>query len=678
MASGPDDPRRDARRYGPPSGQVPPGSVPPNAERRSRAAQAWSELEENADRTAVMPQPPNVPPTGVPPIGAPRTGIPSTGAVPPRFGPTAPPGSAPSGPLRTGVPRPGVPLSRPGPAGLNAPSPHPTRQPVGPGVPPPFRPATPGRVPVPAPAPRRHRTPGGIIAGRIIAAVLAIAVLAVTGFYSVFVSKTNSTVATGGGIAAARSNQSKASGTGAAAPIDTPGQNILLVGSDARMDAQGNPLTPEELKQVGTESDGGSINTDTILLLHIPAGGGKATAVSIPRDTYIPKSVSDSVIGPYDDGTTGTYKPNKINSYYGTAAFYYTEAQVAKGVAKSAALNQAAADQGEGVLINIVQNFTGVKIDHYATVNLIGFYTLSEAIGGVPVCLNAAVKDSFSGANFKAGPQNVEGSSAMAFVRQRHGLPGGDLDRVRRQQAFLAGATSKMLSAGVLTSPSALNRLADAAKKSLVLDQGFDLLTFAEQMQNMSGGNVNFTTIPTHGSAADSGTDALATDPAEIKSFFGKLMGTSSTGSTAKSTAKSTASSAAATSASVDPSTVTVDVQDATTSHNSGDAMRDKLQRDGFRPGQSVDFDGVRATTTVGYPAGGLAAAQAVVASLGGGNVVADNNTEKGHITVVVGDDLAGSNLRMPGHALAATTGPTTTPSKAGNVITANGVQCVN
>src|SRR5699024_9420815 len=104
----------------------------------------------------------------------------------------------------------------------------------------------------------------------------------------------------------------------------------------------------------------------------------------------------------------------------------------------------------------------------YAEINLIGFYLLSKAIGGVPVCLIEATKDPKSGANFPAGHFEVEGSDALAFVRQRHGLPGSDLSRVKRQQAFLAGALDKVLSVGTLTSPSALSDLLDTANRSLV------------------------------------------------------------------------------------------------------------------------------------------------------------------------------------------------------------------
>ena len=307
--------------------------------------------------------------------------------------------------------------------------------------------------------------------------------------------------------------------------ISADGLTILLVGSDARTDADGNPLSAEELAQVGTEDDGGGINTDTIMLVHIPQGGGKATAVSLPRDTWIGSKVINQVVGPYADGTEGQYSPNKINSYYSTAKAYTEEYLVSQGVTDKAQIERESNEAGRTMLIRVVQAFTGMKVDHYAEVNLLGFYLLSNAIGGIPVCLNAAVNDPWSGADFAAGPQEVQGTAALAFVRQRHGLPEGDLDRVRRQQAFLSGAADKILSVGTLTNPSKLSDLVDAINRSVVFDKGFSVLTFAEQITNLSSGNITFETLPTTGPESSTDKDALATDPAAIKAFFAGITG---------------------------------------------------------------------------------------------------------------------------------------------------------
>lgn len=622
----------------------------PSAGDRSRAARAWSELDDN-------------PPTAILPTGL----IPSEASNRPpspayrRATPT-PPGVRPD-PARPSGPPPSV----PSPAGPPSAAPgqvfRPVRHPGAGAIPPAAAVVGPGFTP----SPPQRRTAGWVIAVRIISAVVAAAVLAVFAFYWGFANNATKNVADSKGVQSA----------GDAGVVFRGGVNILLVGSDARTDADGNPLTADELAAIGTTLDDGGINTDTIMVLHIPQGGGKATAVSLPRDTYIPQSITDTVQGPYDDGTQGTYKPNKINSFYGTAKFYTEQALAKKGVAESPAREKQSDEAGRTMLIKIVQAFTGLKVDHYAEVNLIGFYTLSNAIGGVPVCLNTAVQDGFSGANFKAGPQEVQGSSAMSFVRQRHGLPNGDLDRVRRQQAFLAGATSKMLSAGVLTSPSRLNQLAGAAGKALTLDSGFDLLSFAEQMSGLSGGNVIFTTIPTHGADSTATSDALATDPAEIKAFFAKIDGGAAT------TAAAGGTTSAASSAAVSPASVTIDVQDATSAHDSGTPVMDKLAAAGFQRGQNVDFaGGSRDSTTVFYPKGAVAAGKSVQAALGGaGTMAQDDTVAKGHVLVVVGQDLARSGLRMGGRALVvpavARSGTTGTSSSTGS-ITAGAVGCVN
>ncbi|WP_235922200.1 LCP family protein [Lentzea tibetensis] len=94
--------------------------------------------------------------------------------------------------------------------------------------------------------------------------------------------------------------------------------------------------------------------------------------------------------------------------------------------------------EGAKNLIATVEGLSGLKIDHYAEVNLAGFYEITNAVGGIDVCLKAPVNDKSSGANLPAGQQTVEGRDALAFVRQRAGLPFGDLDRVVPQQVFMA------------------------------------------------------------------------------------------------------------------------------------------------------------------------------------------------------------------------------------------------
>lgn len=318
--------------------------------------------------------------------------------------------------------------------------------------------------------------------------------------------------------------------TPAAAVIDGPEpaatgeQNILLVGLDNRTDAQGNPL-PENVLAALNAGDGesGGGTADSLTVVHVPAGGGRATAISVPRDAYV-------------DLGQGLGR-HKINSAWSRAAAQATDAMTGAGPTGTTALFaaespgppspndpavvRAASAAGARATIGAVQQLTGLPISHFAAVNLAGFADLSSAIGGVPVCLRAPVQDSYSGLALPAGPQEVSGAPALAFVRQRHGLPNGDLDRIARQQVFLAGATETLLSANTLTDPFAVGRITEAVSRSVTLDAGWDVLGFARQMQGLSAGAVTFRTIPTGSTELSTPYDgtAVQVDPRDVRSF---------------------------------------------------------------------------------------------------------------------------------------------------------------
>jgi len=416
------------------------------------------------------------------------------------------------------------------------------------------------------------------------------------------------------------------------------GMNILLIGSDSRTNADGSPLSADELKKVATEASGG-VNTDTIMVLHIPDGGGKATAVSLPRDTWIDQDNVRDLPGPYSSGAQGDYKPNKINAFYGTAKAFTQEYLVKRNIG-GADRELRSSEAGRKMLIQVVSRFTGLHINHFAEVNLIAFYTISSAIGGVPVCLNKAVKDPMSGADFKAGPQEIQGTAALSFVRQRHGLPGGDLDRVRRQQAFLGGAIKK-----VLSQPTTIPGLVAAAKKALVMDSDLDLASLAVQMKDISSGNVSFVTIPTHGPAGGAGTDALATDPAEIRAFFAGL------------DRPATGPASAAPSTAVQK--LSVDVQNGTMTAGMGKSVAATLSRAGLSVTDPTDMPGKSsshqlAATEVRFPAGQQTSAAKVQRALGYGKLRQDADVAAGHVLVVVGTDAPapGQGLRSTVRAL--------------------------
>ncbi|MHA6799775.1 LCP family protein [Bounagaea algeriensis] len=280
--------------------------------------------------------------------------------------------------------------------------------------------------------------------------------------------------------------------------------DILLVGVDSRTDAQGRPLPEDVLAELHAGPNTANELTDTLILVHIPEDGRGAVAFSFPRDSYV------RVPG---------HGKHKINSAFvrGKTAEEQELRAAGRGMSPRE-VETRAANAGRQLLVDTLQGLTGVSIDHYAEVNLLGFARITEALGGVPVCLNEAVHDPMSGARFDEGRQRLVGAEALAFVRQRHNLPRGDLDRVVRQQAFLAGLARAGLSRGLLTDPDRLGTVIDTVERYVVLDQDWDLMRFAGRLRNLSSDEIRFNTIPVLDAAYSTpdGT-AVRIDPHQVR-----------------------------------------------------------------------------------------------------------------------------------------------------------------
>jgi LCP family protein required for cell wall assembly len=282
-------------------------------------------------------------------------------------------------------------------------------------------------------------------------------------------------------------------------------QNILLVGNDDR-----TAMTNAEVKELKVGRDGGSLATDTMIILHVPADGSKATLISLPRDSWV------HIPG---------YGYNRINSAY------------ADGYNNTHGSRQTREGAGANLLIQTVQNLTGLTIDHYVQVSLLGFYEISNAIGGVPINLCQSVNDTHAhnvatgqdgGSGFKMskGHHVIQGVTALEFVRQRHNLPGGDLDRVKRQQYFLAQAFRQVASVGII---SKLHALGTAIKRNIIVDPSLNIFDLAKQMENLSGENINGKTIPTTPQTID-GNDVLAVNPKQVEAFVAKAVSGTTSG----------------------------------------------------------------------------------------------------------------------------------------------------
>jgi len=286
--------------------------------------------------------------------------------------------------------------------------------------------------------------------------------------------------------------------------------NILLLGLDSRRANDGTDLPRKllDLLHVGSSSEVGGYNTNTMILIHIPANGGKVVAISIPRDDYV------NVPG---------QGMKKIKEAYGWAK-YLSETQLVKQGIPNPQREFLSRESGRTATISAIHNLLGVPIDHFAEVNLVGFYDLATALGGVQVCLKHAVNDSqYSGAVFPAGVQTITGADALKFVRQRHGLPEGDLDRTHRQQAFITGVITKLRSQGIFGDLGKISALLNVAKKDVVIDSGWDVLGFLPEAKSLTGGHITFYTLPIEGFASRNGQSVNLVDPVKIRAFVQAL-----------------------------------------------------------------------------------------------------------------------------------------------------------
>jgi LCP family protein required for cell wall assembly len=354
-----------------------------------------------------------------------------------------------------------------------------------------------------------------------------------------------------------------------------------------------------------------------MMLLHIPANGSRATVISFPRDSWV------DIPG---------HGKGKINSAYG----------IGYNAAKSAGKSETEAE-GDGLLMTIkaIDALTGLHINHYMQVNLLGFYRISNAIGGVTVCLNAAQNantDSdaygkgYSGIDLPKGVSTIKGKQALAFVRQRHGLPRGDLDRIARQQYFLSAAFRKVESAGVLLNPFKLHNLLDAVGSSLLTDPSLNLLSLGSEFALMSSGNITYKTIPNNGPALiypdGVETSIVQVDTAAIPAFIQQLD-------------RSGADPAYQSARAARPSSVTVDVLNGTDVVGLAGRNGDQLKSLGFRI-DTVDSTDATTQTTVEYPAGMEAQAKAVANAVRGAKVLQTSSVRR--VTLVLGTNGVQAN----------------------------------
>jgi LCP family protein required for cell wall assembly len=225
--------------------------------------------------------------------------------------------------------------------------------------------------------------------------------------------------------------------------------NILLAGVDRRAG-----LTPAQEAQLHV-GHVVSANSDTMMLIHLSADHTRVTVVSFPRDSWV------NVPG---------HGMNKINAAYGLG--------------------------GPKLMVQTVEQATGMTVNDYIEVNFLGFVQVIDALGGVDICLPQALDDSYSGLRLSAGKHHVNGITALKYARDRHSFATEDLARIGNQQRLLASLLNEAISGGTLSNPLRLSRFLSAALAAVRVDSGLNVAALADQMRGVSTSKVTFITVP--------------------------------------------------------------------------------------------------------------------------------------------------------------------------------------
>lgn len=318
------------------------------------------------------------------------------------------------------------------------------------------------------------------------------------------------------------------------------GMNILLVGSDNREGMS----RKERLKyKVGLDDYGRQ--TDTIMIAHL-ADNGTVGMVSIPRDSLVTIPAHTS------DGQSRPESKNKINAAYAIG--------------------------GAPLLVNTVEQNTGVQIDHYAEINFLGFVSMVDALGGVPICVKKPIQDEKSGLDLPAGTTDLDGQQALAFVRARYFDPTADIGRMQRQQTFLGAMFKRATSPSVVLNPiksySFLRNLSGAITVDETMGQR-EIFGLISQVGALSPGSITFKSLPVGDAFDEPGVGSVVTwKQPESDEIFAILK-------TGEPLAKSSSKSNTPT-VEVSPAAIRVAVYNGTKTPGLATKVQNQLKAEGF------------------------------------------------------------------------------------------------
>lgn len=250
------------------------------------------------------------------------------------------------------------------------------------------------------------------------------------------------------------------------APVEDSGSlQVLILGTDTRAGKN---------SEYGTAAEsGGEGNSDVMLLMNISADNSQVSVTSFPRDLMVP-------IPDCKSATTGQIVPGQAMGQLNSAL-----------------------SAGPGCTVAAINELTGLTIDHFMLADFTAVKELSNALGGVEVCVDHAMYD-VDGSFLKlpAGKSLVKGEQALAFLRTRHAFgDSSDLDRIKAQQYFLGSMVRKVKEEGTLTNLPKLYQLADVVTKNLTIDEGLAnipaMVGIATRLSKINLANVSFVTVPT-------------------------------------------------------------------------------------------------------------------------------------------------------------------------------------
>jgi LCP family protein required for cell wall assembly len=395
-------------------------------------------------------------------------------------------------------------------------------------------------------------------------------------------------------------------------PVYNSAQNILVIGSDSRAGTKG----------FGSVQTIQGARSDTMMLLHILPGRKGAVVISFPRDSLVP------ILGCQPDGT-GTKGQT-----------------VASG--EHEMLNATFAAGGAACLWKTLETTTGIHIDHFVEINFAGFQSVVNDLGGVNVCLPEAINDPASHLNLTAGQHHVSGAQALAFVRERHVGEGSDLQRIQRQQYFMAALVQQIESQNVLSSVTKVFSIARDVAKTLTTDSGLsidDMKNIATSMKGLSTKGVQFTQVPVVQDPTDA--NRVIWQQPQATALFGEIEHDQAVKPKAPASAgaKPTAS-ASPTAPAVSPASVRVNVLNASGTGGLAAQTSGALTQGGYQVVGTGNAAEPSSTTIIQYSSADQAgAARALAAVVRGAQVQpvsATSGVPTDAVDLILGSDYSG------------------------------------